>query len=295
MFAYRRKKHSNIFSISVKTHRRKVQVSWRAWLWGVFGILVLAGLLYFVFFSPVFKIKNLSVESTNFTATAQAQELVSQLLQTKIWKVIPGDSLVVFFGRQITRRILTSFPEAERVDINKDIFKRIKIIIKGRQPAAIWCQSLAVLASADGQATSTEILGGLPQREKCFFADSLGFLFRAAPEISGTAMPEFFGQAGQGFEPGSQALASSTIQFATDLKKQLRDIGVEALGFMVGAAGGADLVVYTGEGWQAYFNVMRPAQSQVKILAALLGGDLKDKRATLKYIDLRVKGRVYYK
>lgn len=295
MFAYRRKKRSNIFAIPVKTRRRRIQVSWRAWFWMAAIILALAGLLYLAFWSPVFKVKKWSVEGVNFTATAQAQELVSQLLQTKIWKIIPGDSLFVFFGRQTTRWILTSFPEAESVKINKDILKGIKIIIKGRQPAAIWCQSAAVLVATAGQATSTESFGGLPQREKCFFADSNGLLFRAAPEISGTARPEFFGRPEEDFAPGDKAVASSTIQFAADLKKQLRDISVEALGFMAGAAGNTDLVVYTGEGWQVYFNVTRPAQSQVKILSALLNGDLKSKRAGLKYIDLRVAGRVYYK
>jgi len=293
MFAYRRKKHSNIFSIPVKTHHRKIQISWRAWLWGIFSISALAGLLYFVFWSPVFKIKELVVESTNFTATAQAQELVNQLLQRKIWKVIPGDSLAVFSGNEAVHLILASFPEAQSAQIGRDILKGVKIMIKGRQSAAIWCQSAAFAPSAN-QATTTAGIT-LPQSERCFFADSNGLIFHAAPEISGTAMPTFFGPAGQSFEPGNQALASSTIRFATDLKKQLRDINVEVAGFMTGEAGSTDLVVYTGEGWQVYFNLTRSAQSQVKVLAALLAGDLKDKTASLKYVDLRVAGKVYYR
>ncbi|MBU3901610.1 hypothetical protein KKF25_03120 [Patescibacteria group bacterium] len=295
MFAYRRKKRSNIFAIPVKTRRRRIQVSWRAWFWMAAIILALAGLLYLAFWSPVFKVKKWSVEGVNFTATAQAQELVSQLLQTKIWKVIPGDSLVVFFGRETTRWILTSFPEAESVKINKDILKGIKIIIRGRQPAAIWCQSLAVSVAADSQATSTESFGALPQREKCFFADSSGLLFRAAPEISGTALPTFFSQEDEDFGLRSQTVASSTIQFASQLKKQLRERGVHTLGFRADAAGSQDLTVFVDSGWVIYFNMDRSLLTQVKILGALLSGDLKDKTAELKYIDLRVAGKVYYK
>ncbi len=295
MFAYRRKKRSNIFVVPVKVRCRKIQISWRVWLWGVIVVSALAGLLYLAVWSPVFKIKKLSVEGVNFTATAQAQELVNQLLQEKTWRLIPGDSLVIFSGQEAVRRILTFFPEAESVEISRDILKGVKIIIKGRQPAAIWCQSSASFLGADGEATSTEAVNVLPPSEKCFFADSAGLIFREAPEISGTAWPTFFGQIDQNFGPGSQAIASSTIQFAGQLKKQLREISIDSPGFVIGASGSQDLTVFTNEGWMIYFNVSRSSQSQVKVLRALLNGGIKDKRASLKYIDLRLANRVYYK
>ena len=295
MFAYRRKKRSNIFVVPVKVRCRKIQISWRVWLWGVAVVAALSGLLYLAIWSPVFKIKKLSVEGVNFTATAQAQELVNQLLQEKTWRVIPGDSLVIFSGQEAVRRILTFFPEAESVEISRDILKGVKIIIKGRQPAAIWCKSSASFLGAGGEATSTEAVNVLPPSEKCFFTDSAGLIFREAPEISGTAWPTFFGQIDQNFGPGSQAIASSTIQFAGQLKKQLREISIDSPGFVIGASDSQDLAAFTNEGWMIYFNVSRSSQSQVKVLRALLNGGIKDKRASLKYIDLRLANRVYYK
>ncbi len=295
MFAYRRKKRSTIFATPKKPRRKRVVISWRAWLWGAIVVSALAGLLYLAVWSPVFKIKKLSVEGVDFTATAQAQELVNQLLQEKTWRLIPGDSLVIFSGQEAVRRILTSFPEAESVEISRDILKGVKIIIKGRQPAAIWCKSSASFLGAGGEATSTEAVNVLPPSEKCFFADSAGLIFREAPEISGTAWPTFFGQIDQNFGPGSQAIASSTIQFAGQLKKQLREISIDSPGFVIDASGSQDLAAFTNEGWMIYFNVSRSSQSQVKVLRALLNGGIKDKRASLKYIDLRLANRVYYK
>lgn len=272
---------------------RKTAFNWRAWFWGLAAVAVLSGFLYLVIWSPVFKIKTWSVVSSNFTSQAQAQELVNRSFQGKIFNIIPKDNWLVFLNQNLPDKILAAFPEAASVQININILEGVKITVKGRQGAAIWCQNAAAAMPANQATTTADIV--LPAREKCFFADNNGLLFREAPEISGIAMPEFFGQPGENFAPGDKVVASSTIGFAADLKKQLRDINVEVLGFMAGAAGNADLVAYTDESWQVYFNASRPAQPQVKILAALLAGDLKDIRAELKYVDLRVAGKVYYK
>jgi len=295
MFAYRRKKRSNTFAIPVKACHWKIQVNWRAWLRGAIIILTLAGLLYLAIWSPIFKIKKLTIESTDFTATAQVQAIADQLLQKRIWEAIPGDSLITFSSQEASRQILASFPEVETVVIKRDIAMGVKIIVKGRQPAAIWCQSSASFIFADGQASSTEITTVLPQVERCFFIDSTGLIFHAAPAISGTALPTFFGQPGQSFNLRDQAIASSTIQFASQLKKQLREIEIDSPGFVVGAPGSQDLAAFTDGGWVAYFNASRSVQSQVKVLDALLKGDLKNKIMGLKYIDLRLAGKVYYK
>ncbi len=294
MFAYRRKKRSNIFIAPAKISRR-LQVSWRVWLGGGIILLALAGLFYLAVFSPFFKIKSWLVTSDNFTAQAQAQELVDQFFRQKLWQIIPRDSWLTFSSRRLTRLLLAEFPEAETIKISKNILKGVEVKIEGRQPAAIWCQdSAAATAAAADQATTTAEISW-PSGDKCFFVDSSGWLFHEAPVISGTAWPTFFSQANEDLDLKDQALASSTIQFASQLKKQLREAEVEALGFRSGAAGSQELEVFVDGGWVVYFNMERPLSTQIKVLNALLLGDLKDKRAGLKYVDLRVAGKVYYK
>lgn len=293
MFAYRRKKQSRIFGIPAKAKRK---ISWRTWLWWLVALLALAGLLYLVIWSPFFKIKKWSVEGEGFAPTAQAQELVNQALQERIWQIIPKDNLIIFSSKKIISQILADFPEAQSVKVDKDIFKGIKITIKGRQPAAIWCKSSADFIFVGFQATSTDKGLSLPSSEQCFFADSAGLIFREAPAISGTLLPTFFSQSEQDFGVGEQAIASSTLLFSSQLKKQLRGMDIELLGFVDGASGSQELVAITNEGWVAYFNVSRSSSAQIKALMALLASDeLKTKRASLKYIDLRLASKVYYK
>lgn len=294
MFAYRRKKRSTIFATLAKPRRKRVMITWRAWLWGLAVILILAGFLYLAVWSPVFKIKKWSVEGVDFTDAAQAQELTNQFFQSKIWKSVSKDNWLIFSSEELSNRILSSFLEAASVAVEKNFLKGVKITIKGRQAAMLWCKSL-VNALLESQATTTEATIVLPQSEECFFADKDGLIFREAPEISGIAWPTFFSQPSQNFDLGDQVAASSSIQFASQLKKQLRDVNVDSLGFMADAGSSPDLIVFTGENWLIYFNLNRSIQSQVKILGALLDNDLKNKRAELKYVDLRMANKVYYK
>ena len=262
---------------------------------GALIISALIGFLYLLIFSSVLKIKKWSVESSNFTSTAQAQETVNRFFNEKIWKIFPQNNWLVFFGRDLSDQLLLAYPEAKNVSISKDIIKGIKIIITGRSPAAIWCDSLAIPVSESIDATSTQAVVALPQSEKCFFTDDEGLLYHEAPEIFGTGLPTFFDSYQQGLLPGNQAIASPTILFASQLKKQLREIGIDLPGFMTGASDSTDLFAFTDESWVVYFNMARPLQSQVKVLGALLNGEIKDKRVGLKYIDLRLAGKVYYK
>ncbi len=140
--------------------------------------------------------------------------------------------------------------------------------------------------------TTTETIW--PQSESCFFADSDGLLFREAPEISGTLLVTFYGRGDQTLL-GYQVVASSTINFANQTKKEMRSAGMAATDFIIEGGIQPDLSVLTGEGWWVYFSLARPYLTQVKILQTLLADEIKEKRATLQYVDLRMPNRAYYK
>ncbi len=243
--------------------------------------------------SPVFKIKQWKVEGTNFTATMQAETVTKQFIESKMLKVIPRDSWFTFWGGQLTGQILSDYPEAASVQIERNIKQGIKIKIIGRETVAVWCQCGATIASA----TTTEkekIV--LPVSERCFFIDSGGLAFRESPEISGTLLPTFFRPVSVEPELGRVIMASSTIQFAVQARQQLRDAEVNFLGFILPVEeGSADLTALTDQGWAVYFDANRSLDAQAKVLSALLGGELKERRGSLKYVDLRTPTRVYYK
>ncbi|MEK7160984.1 MAG: hypothetical protein AAB724_03070 [Patescibacteria group bacterium] len=265
---------------------------WRIFFASGFFVFFLVGGLYFFLVSPVFELKKLEVEGENAALVAQAKSVAEAFWLQPRFKYLAGNNFFLFSARTLIEKIKQACPEADRVAVGKDLMTGVKINVSPRLAAAIWCQSAAVVASVD-QATTTDI--ALLPSDECFFADNNGLLFREAPAISGTALPTFFGQIDQDFGVRSQAIASSTIQFATQLKKQLWDIDIDPIGFTVNVGDSQEITVFTDESWLVYFDLNRQVQPQVKILGVLLANDLKDKREILKYIDLRVAGKVYYK
>jgi cell division septal protein FtsQ len=303
MFRSRRKNNSSIFAAPEKPRRRPGRkVSWRAVFFGGFFVLVFIGISYLAIWAPFFKIKEMEIASQNFAAETEVNLTAKEFLEKKLLKIIPNNSFFIFSSRCLKELILDKFPDVESIEIEKNIFGGLKIKIKGRQANAIWCESkknlIPSLAPSLNSSTSSfqEIIENkLPESEKCFFLDNEGMLFRESPEISGTLLPTFYNQTNQEFNLKEQPVASSTIVFASQIKKYLRQTGVDFQGFLIQLSTGSEIAALTSEGWMIYFDANRLAQTQAKIVETLLENEIKDKRAGLKYIDLRMANRVYYK
>ncbi len=307
-FARTRKKRLPVFGVSKKV-ARKLKLGWRTYLWGAFFILLIGGLIYLLFWSPFFKIKGINITGNNFSDQTKIEAAVKDILNQKIWRFIPGDSFFIISTQAIKEKIEKAFLEVENVSVRRDIAEGLKISLSGRQSAAVWCQGqkLAEVASTSSSVifsltenSSTTLpeetaLWHLPEVKKCFFVDKNSFIFREAPKISGTILPTFYDQTEREINLGSTASASSTLEFVDLIQKAMKENGVSFQGFLINNVNNPDIIALTSEGWQIYFDLNRSAQAPLKVLETLLNGDLSEKRASLKYIDLRTANRVYYK
>jgi hypothetical protein len=304
-FAHRRKKKLPVFKASKKVVSQ-LNFGWQIYLWGAFFILIFAGLLYLIFWSPYLKVKSISVESGSLNKSEEIKAAVVSLLSKKYKKFIPGDAFFMVFSGAIKESIEKSFPEAKDVVVKKDILKGLEISLTGRQAAAILCKGEKEAAAEDkellNQENATTTLVGvgkklevIPKSQGCFFVDSGGFLFRHAPEISGTLLPTLYDLSGGDLFLGSFGIASSTINFINLTRISMKEQEIDFKGFLINADNSPDLVALSQEGWNLYFDLNRSAEAPIKILEALLRADLKENRETLKYIDLRTVNRVYYK
>jgi len=262
--------------------------------------LVLGTVIYLAFWAPFFKIKEIKVSGANFVSAAEIEAAVRALGRQKFLKIIPQDTLFALSGKKIENKILTGFPALREVKVKKIPFDKIEISVKERESAAIWCRTKAepILAPVPADfATSTAAVQKKPppQSEQCFFIDEEGIAFRQAPEISGTLATTFYGSSAQATVLGNQAVASSTIAFAKQLKKAAREIGLEITVFLSEDQVSQDLSVLTSDGWWIYFDVNRSAKAQMNILDSLLNEEIKGKRVNLQYVDLRIANRIYYK
>ena len=290
-----RQKKLNFYSS--KKHPSKKR-PWKLWAAGVIFVLIVGGAVYFLAFSPFFKIKEIKIQGAQTIDQERIIFLAKDLAAKKWLEIWPQDSLVFFPGAALSRKISGEFAQISRAEVKKIFFRMLEIKIEERQPMAVWCQNETVKEPlvAENIATSTPVEKKevLPQGDQCFFIDKEGIIFRESPKISSSFFPLIFGAAGQSFFLRQQSLASSTLEFARQAKKNVGKEGVE-ISFFLENERQKELEAFTFLGWKIYFNLERSAQNQIRIIQTLFREGLKDRQGNLEYIDLRIPNRVYYK
>lgn len=285
-----------------KKKRRKLKkINWKPWFWGGFFILVLAGMIYLFVFSSFFKIIEIGISGNNLISSNQIQAVAKNVLQRKFFNIIPRDTVFVLLNGEIKQELFNEFPEIATIEIKMEKIGKLNIAVSERKTAAIVCQILAIASpsptpslSVLTASSSPAAREAFPESDGCFFVDESGLAYRESPEISGTILPTFYSQNVQ-LRQRSKALDPSAIGFATQIKKKLREIGVDLPGFILNDEINQELKAFTSEGWLIYFDMTRSALTQARVLEVLLKDEIKDKRTTLQYVDLRVADRVYYK
>jgi hypothetical protein len=294
-----------------RPQKSEKKFNWKILIWGGFFVLALGIAIYISVFSSIFKIKTIKTSGNNILTQDQIVQDVKNSLAKKYFNFISSDSFFTLFDNKIKNNLLDAFPEIETLQIKREDFNNLEISVKERKPSAILClaeikENLLPMVSSTSSApvlpegTSTkppsfELKETLPQSVICFFVDESGFLYRDAPEISGTILPTFYSFSEESVRLKIKGIEAEYLKFAVQVKKELRQAGIDLSGFILSDKSGPDLKAFTGEGWFIYFDPTRSALAQTKILEAILKDEIKDNRATLQYVDLRVEDRVYYK
>lgn len=266
--------------------------------------LLLGSATYLFLFSPVFEIKEIAVAGNNLISTQQINENIETLLGRKILKIIPGNISIFLSENKIKASLLNSFLEIASVQIKKPQPDKLDILISERQSAAVLCRakiiqtpaaSPVLTVSSTTATAAPKMKETLPESAGCFFVDEGGFVYRQAPQISGTFLPTFYRLGEEDVFVGGAAIEASTVQFALEIKKNLRELGIDLSGFVLNEIIFTELKAFTGEGWFIYFDTNRSALVQAAVLETLLASEVKQNRGNLEYVDLRVQNRVYYK
>lgn len=303
--AKKEKKGAFIFRADQKTTGRPI-ASRRFYFRIFLFTLLTAELIYGLFWSPMFKIKKISIADNDFAQTEEIEKLTRNLLTEKIWRVIPGDSFFTISEKTIKERIGQNFREADKISARKHFPAELTISLSPRQTAIVWCQSEEKLPTADLNATNDEKTATSspkianadffisPEATRCFFADDNGLAFREAPLIFGTAAATIYDQSKKNINLGSVFQNPRVIKNIKIIQTKMQEINASPQGFLINDRS-LNLAVLTNKNWRVYFDLSRPVEAPLKILETLLNGELKNNQIELKYIDLRTLNRVYYK
>ncbi len=247
-----------------KRHQRKNSPLKKRQFWfSVLALLLLGGIIYLLFFSPLLKIKQ-TPTFTPVPTISQAKEIAQKL------ETLEGKSLLFLSTKNLTQELLKMSPELEAVYFKRN-FKSHSLVLtyKLKTPALILCQE---------------------QEENCCLADNNGALFACNEQFS------FWDKTGLALllADNKQTTASSIKDLAF-LKASLENgLGLKITFFKQGEEP-QTIEAKTAEGWSIYFNQADDLNLALTKLKLLLEEKIKEEeRANLEYIDLRFS-KAYYK
>ena len=287
-----------------KTRRRKR--NWKPLFWIFLTLILLVGAGYSIFFSPLFKIKNINAQGTEKIPNNDILSLINQELGSFYFRYIPKNNFYLISEASLLHILKEKFPGAKTIEVSKKFPASLMVALKDREKVLTYCKQIEqqpVMAEGEAaeNATGTKsVLEPILQlsngQAKCFYIDNEGIVFEEAPEIYGGTMVVLKDVSNREIKIGDKTVDNNVISFIINAQKSLYEkVNISLLYFQINSFPTIDVIAQTAEGWQIIFDITRQPEAQVIALEKILQEKIKEQRDHLEYIDLRVENRVYYK
>ena len=229
----------------------------------IIALLLLFGLVYVLFFSPIFKIKEVLISGNQ---KISSDEIKNSLICNNIFLTTT---------KSVKSQLLQKFPEIMDLKISKNIFnKKLEINIQERESIGIFCET---------------------SKDMCFYFDKNGIVFEKAPDTSGGLIDLIKDYSQKEFKIGDEVLNKDLIDNILIIKNELfQKIGLKVASFDIDSYPVEELRVVTNESWYILFSLNRDIKSQLLALEVALDEKIQN-RSSLQYVDLRIENRIYYK
>lgn len=239
---------------------------------GVFCfLLLLAGIVYVVVWSPIFRIQNFIGDEN---VVNQLKDFFSN--QSKITFFLGPNNILVWNTVELAD--FNKSPEIAELSIEKDYLNHeIKIIVKEREKFGVWC-----FFTPTENASTTEV------NKNCYWFDQNGVLFKEALESEGNLINKVDDVSGSTLNIGDSVLNEKLVSNLTKVFDVLQKSGLNIKTLKLERPELQE--VLTESSPIIYFSLRNDPSYALSAIESLKAKGLKN----FKYIDLRVENRAYY-
>lgn len=243
--------------------------------------LIVGGLAYGAH-RPEVLISSVRVEGAEVADTSDIAMRAEKALSGSYFFFFPKANFFLYSENAITRDVSGSDTRIKDVRVERD-GNALVVSVSEHAPAYLWCNT-----TGERTAGAEDIAD-----EKCFFANSEGYIFAEAPSFSGHVYTVLRGPLyGEGADPrGKRYLPIEQFTKISELISLLSVQNVSAQS--VRAMGSGDFAVVVKDGTEVRFSIAQDAERLSENLqsAAAVLFDTKN----IEYIDLRFGNKVFYK
>jgi hypothetical protein len=259
---YKPRRRVNYNSVLHVTTPKK-EGSWRFWLLISLLLVLLFGVVYLLFFSNFFKIKNVNIDGGDELLKTQIKEMMS-------WET---EYMILFNTDNFQKSVTEKWDDLASVNISKQYPNTITIVLMPEIPKIVWnCGGKLYLVNDIGV-----VLGKIEEQERLEKYNNLPVV----DDLSALV-----------FEKGDRVVGRDFVMFLESVKTNIENSIKKQIEAFVVSETTFELRVKMKDGYVVYFDALRDPQTQVEKLNLLLNDG---KVIFNEYIDLRVPGKVYYK
>lgn len=272
-----------VFGFAPKKEARKAEKPLSAFSFWML-LLIFAGVAsYLLFFSPQLEIENIVVSGNQNIASSDIAAAARTALDGKYKKYFSKSNFFFVQKNAISSALHDKFNRLEVVAIQKKFPNALILEVKERQPEIVWCS------------------GGV-----CYFVDKEGLAYAGADSPGGTAGSSNFltiiDDNAKPVDTGSTRIDQGFIEYLKNMDAILTDdlhfSLLDAYHTPALASGEiyAKIAAADSDGWTLKLDSSISPDETKKIIETVFDKDIsQDDLKNLDYLDLSVKGKVYYK
>ena len=233
------------------------------WVYPLLFCVFLAAAIYFIFFSPYFRVKTVIYGETKYVSREELNKVTEQS------RGILNNNIITFGFFNFRGRI-GEVIGVKSFQIIRKWPNEIDINIVEKSPTFVW-----------------EILNHK------YLIDENGYAW-ADYQDKYVSLPVIVDTKNIPVQLGDKVVPASFVQFASDLfvnfdnTTGFKIAKIEVLDII------SDLKVTTAAGWYVFFDTSRTAKNELTSLVRVLE-EVRTKKKNLEYVDLRIDNRIFYK
>ncbi|MBU4023480.1 cell division protein FtsQ/DivIB [Patescibacteria group bacterium] len=244
-----------------KNLRKKKSIFKNKFFWfSILAILILAGLFYLFFFSPIFEIKEIEAIDVNFSNKQEIEKVIQEKVENK-FLFLKTKNIFVFKKAVLEKELLEQFPAIHDLEITKKLPKTILVKLIEKKPIAVGYFE-----------------------NNYFFIDEQGIAFKESKtEVIPKALPLIYFS--NGLDLGHSKIRENDLKAVIEANEMIAlKIGLEESHYLI--LDDRIELSLADNSFVLYFSAEKDISRQVDDLALILDEHIEPGQS-IEYIDLR--------
>ena len=238
------------------------------------------------------KRKKITVSGNKIIETKDIENIVNSEISGHYLLIFPKTNFLIYPKNKIISELNTKYKRLKGISINVNNVRTLEVNVSEYQGRYLYCGLLIPL------------LRNNLNDNKCYFADSDGYIFDEAPYFSGDVYFKFYGDViSKNGNPSGSYFMKDNFSKIIEFKNILEKINLKPTAFWIDNNNNEGNFSLEGEplsGPRVTFKIDSDYQKLAENLQAAISVEplrtnIKTKLSSLLYLDLRFGNKVYYK